>query len=317
MNNPTVSIIIPIYNVEQYLQQCLDSILNQTYTNLEIILVDDGSPDSSPSICDDYAAKDSRVKVIHQKNQGLSAARNAGLDICTGDFLTFVDSDDWIDESFIKTLLEIAQENEADIIICNHKKISSTFECADDIKETLYSSSDAETHLIKNYSVPFAISCCKLYHRNIFSKLRFPVGKINEDEYTSYKAFHYSHKVATTNKALYYYRQREDSITGQNKNCDYSAIKEEQIAFFFENNRIDLATYLSVDQCRIYLWQYWMARKKNNPESMFFFTKCKKIEKEMSRTHQGYFFQRMFIKLCVHCPQLYFLYKAICTRSAK
>lgn len=106
MNEPLISVIIPIYNVEQYLEQCLDSVVNQTYRNLEIILVDDGSPDKCGAICDAYKAKDERIIVIHQENQGLSAARNAGLDICKGEYIAFVDSVDWVEADYIDAMLE-------------------------------------------------------------------------------------------------------------------------------------------------------------------------------------------------------------------
>ena len=112
---PLVSIIVPIYKVEPYLRRCLDSIVNQTYTNLEIILVDDGSPDGCPQICDEYAAKDNRRVVIHKENGGLSDARNAGLDSCKGEYVSFVDSDDWVDEKYIEILLNLATKENADV----------------------------------------------------------------------------------------------------------------------------------------------------------------------------------------------------------
>ena len=122
MSQPLVSIIVPIYKVEPYLRRCLDSIVNQSYTNLEIILVDDGSPDNCPQICDEYASKDNRIKVIHKKNGGLSDARNAGLDICKGEYISFVDSDDWVDEKYIETLLDLAIKENVDIAIGEHEK---------------------------------------------------------------------------------------------------------------------------------------------------------------------------------------------------
>ena len=117
MQNPLVSIIVPIYKVEPYLRRCLDSIVNQTYTNLEIILVDDGSPDGCPQICDEYAAKDKRIVVIHKENGGLSDARNAGLDICKGEYIFFIDSDDWIKTDTIEFLYKITQDKKSDIVI--------------------------------------------------------------------------------------------------------------------------------------------------------------------------------------------------------
>lgn len=118
-----ISVIIPVYNVERYLHQCIDSVLAQTYTNLEIILVDDGSPDASPTICDEYVQKDKRTKVIHKDNGGLSSARNTGLDAATGDFIYFLDSDDWIADCFIETLQEAAFEHQSDISIVSYQEV--------------------------------------------------------------------------------------------------------------------------------------------------------------------------------------------------
>ena len=114
-----VSIIVPIYNVEKYIKECIDSIINQTYKNLEIILVDDGSPDCCPKICDEYSKKDKRIKVIHKENGGLSSARNAGLDVAKGEYVSFIDSDDVVDEKFIETLYNLCIENNCDISECN------------------------------------------------------------------------------------------------------------------------------------------------------------------------------------------------------
>ena len=119
---PLISIIIPVYKVEPYLRKCLDSVVQQTYRNLEIILVDDGSPDSCGAICDEYATKDERITVIHQENKGLSAARNAGLDIATGDYIQFVDSDDWIEPDALATVLSIAEDHHVDIVCFGFNK---------------------------------------------------------------------------------------------------------------------------------------------------------------------------------------------------
>lgn len=120
--NPKISIIVPIYNVEKYLQKCVDSILCQTYKNLEIILVNDGSPDNCPAICDEYAKKDKRIKVIHKQNGGVSSARNAGLDVATGKYVQFVDSDDWVEPEYSKTMINLIEENNCDLGICGYIK---------------------------------------------------------------------------------------------------------------------------------------------------------------------------------------------------
>ena len=123
MQNPTISIIVPVYNVEEYIHKCINSILAQTYKDFELILINDGSPDNSGIICDEYARADSRIKVIHQQNSGLSAARNAGLAVAKGDYIGFVDSDDWIDKSMYESMITEAQTLEADIVICDYYKV--------------------------------------------------------------------------------------------------------------------------------------------------------------------------------------------------
>lgn len=122
---PLISVIVPVYNVEQYIHQCVDSILSQTYKNLEIILVDDGSPDNCPAICDGYARNDDRVKIIHQENGGLSAARNSALDLCTGEYIAFVDSDDWIESNAYEEMMSEMQKKDLDVVFCGVNVITA------------------------------------------------------------------------------------------------------------------------------------------------------------------------------------------------
>lgn len=210
-----VSVIVPIYNVEKYLDRCVNSIINQTYTNLEIILVDDGSPDNCPNLCDDWAKKDSRIKVIHKENGGLSDARNAGLDICTGDYVTFVDSDDLIDEKFVEVLLNIAKNKNAEIVSCGVKRFKDTIEKNEnkvvEIKE--YSSTKAIANTYKTADMEFVISCAKLFKSDIFDNLRFKVGVIHEDEFVIHYIFDKVNKFVVTNQELYYYFYNDNSIT--------------------------------------------------------------------------------------------------------
>lgn len=224
-----ISVIVPIYSVEPYLKKCVDSIINQTYKNLEIILVDDGSPDNCPQICDEYAKADSRIKVIHQKNGGLSAARNAGLDIMTGDYVAFVDSDDWIEPTMYETLLKNLISFSADI---------SFGGVADDVEEN----NEIKTNKVSNYgSEPFSedkISAMKryftgswaawdkLYKASIFSKIRFPVGEINEDEAIVLDILDSCNLVCYEPCVLYHYmiRPNAGSITN-------SAFSEKKLAW--------------------------------------------------------------------------------------
>lgn len=234
---PLISIIIPIYKVETYLRQCLDSIVNQTYTHLEIILVDDGSPDNCPQICDEYAAKDKRIVVIHKENGGLSDARNTGLDICKGEYISFVDSDDWVETNYIEKLLLTLTNMQADMAISNHRQelTNGTFVYRSSQKEECLDKLEALNILVTKPPIQFVLAWGKLYKKELFFNLRFPKGKINEDQWTSYILFFLSKKIACTNAVLYHYIKRDDSIMGKNPNCDYTSIEEEQAAFFKKN----------------------------------------------------------------------------------
>ncbi len=213
MQTDLISVIVPVYKVEEYLCECLDSIINQTYKNLEIILVDDGSPDNCGKICDDYALKDSRIKVIHQQNGGLSAARNAGLDIATGDYIGFVDSDDYIDLNMYEELCNSIKTNDADIAVCGIKQFGI-------IKRTIRYNDSCLTNLdyLKSILQDNAKSSfnTKLFKRNLFFEIRFPVGQIFEDFRTLPFVVDKAKKISFTSKVFYYYRTRENSITSDN-----------------------------------------------------------------------------------------------------
>lgn len=217
MQTPLISVIVPVYNVEPYLRRCVDSILRQTYRNLEILLVDDGSTDRSGTICDACAQQDTRVKVIHQKNQGQAAARNHGIDQAKGEYLSFVDSDDFIDECMIKVLYCDLCETGADVAAIE----CQTFEREDEIKhESKMSSRQCMTGaealrrvLILDGIEDFPVN--KLYKKEIFENIRFPVGRVFEDLGTTYKILAGSNKVAFRPQPLYFYFQRADSTLHQ------------------------------------------------------------------------------------------------------
>ena len=186
-----ISVIVPIYKVEKYIHRCIDSIINQTYKNLEIILVDDGSPDSCPRICDEYAKKDKRIKVIHKENGGLSDARNKGVDIATGDYIAFVDSDDYIHPNMYEVLIYELEKNNSDIALCKYKIVyeKSKIKTEIDGKFEVYSLNNLQAldSMYGKDGVDFIVAWNKLYKKDLFNKIRYPVGKIHEDEYTTYK----------------------------------------------------------------------------------------------------------------------------------
>ena len=186
MQEPVISVIVPVYNVEKYLNRCVQSIVDQTYKNLEIILVDDGSPDHCPQMCDAWAKKDSRIQVIHKKNAGVSSARNAGLDAATGDFIGFVDGDDILFSDFYKTLVLQAQENNADVSACAfcffRDDYSETTQSSCYIhKQKNYSSSELLKEYFATCKGEWVSLCNKIFRSFLFSGLRFPNGRVFED----------------------------------------------------------------------------------------------------------------------------------------
>ena len=214
--NPLISVIVPIYNVEKYLARCVDSIVNQTYKNLEIILVDDGSPDRCPQMCDDYAKKDSRIKVVHKKNGGLSDARNAGLAVATGEYISFIDSDDYVSDDFFECLLDVMNKENSDIAECSVVKFyeDNRFdEFSDDLSVKTYDTQDAMSALIAENQFHQHV-WNKLYKTELVKDIPYAVGKLNEDEFWTYQVFGRANKVSKLNKTMYYYFQRNSSIMG-------------------------------------------------------------------------------------------------------
>jgi glycosyltransferase involved in cell wall biosynthesis len=246
---PKISVIVPIYNVEIYLVKCIESIINQTYSNLEIILVDDGSPDNCGEICNYYATKDNRIKVIHKENGGLSDARNVGLDFANGEYINFIDPDDYIHEKFYDTLINLAISHNADIAQCDFLKVyengSTNTDMALNERISVLNNIEALNNLFNDYYVTTTVVWNKLYRKELFTDIRFPKGKINEDEFTTFKVLFNSEKVVTTSKPLYYYLQRSNSIMGEKfntKRLDYLEAYSSQISFYNKNKLFDLKT---------------------------------------------------------------------------
>ena len=217
--NPFISIIVPVYNVEDYLRKCLESIINQTYKNLEIILIDDGSTDNSGKICDEYADKDNRIQVIHKINGGLSDARNAGLEIAKGEYIGFVDSDDYIAEDMYEFLYNLSVDNDLDVAMCAscdvyedgrvkaHKNFKTIF---------INKKEEIIENLFVNQNAGVTVSVCnKLFKREILKDCEFTVGKTYEDAFFILKWIKNTKKFGRSTDVKYYYVQRKHSITHQ------------------------------------------------------------------------------------------------------
>lgn len=212
---PLVSVVVPIYNVQDYLNECIDSILNQTYKNIEVILVDDGSKDNCPQICDSYKDIDSRIKVIHKINGGLSDARNTGLENAIGEYICFIDSDDYIDKDYVKNLISIIISDKCDIAICSFCKTnkSALYLESNENHVKFYDGKNIINLIYGNEYLNVIVAWNKLYKRSLFGNVRYPVGVIHEDEATTCKLLCKAKKVALTDRKMYYYRIRESSIT--------------------------------------------------------------------------------------------------------
>lgn len=314
MDNNKISIIVPIYNVEKYLNRCIESIINQTYKNLEIILVDDGSPDNCPQICDEYAKQDHRIKVIHKKNGGLSSARNAGMNIATGEYIGFVDSDDYIDVHMYEVLLNACLSQDCKLSICKIQHFTGD-RYSDEIKicDTYNSISNEEAlwRLQGEDGELFCVAWNKLYHKDLFYELRYPEGKINEDEFVTYKAIHQAGNVVVCESVLYfYYQDNNSSITKNKKYFTYEDVFDafnEREEYFKAAGypKLELATYRSyLDRI---MHNYIILKKNKEKEKQYFDILTKRYrEKYKVRGHRlpgvGY-------KLFYVSPKLYLMLK--------
>lgn len=214
-----ISIILPIYNVEKDLSRCIESILAQTYTEFEMILVDDGSPDRCGEICDRYAQEDTRIQVIHKKNGGVSEARNAGLDAAHGKYICWVDPDDYIHPQYLETLYRIMQESKADVVVCDYKTYypgeEKEIAPIDQIPtyEEISERNLYDDDFLTNKRVKYVIIWNKLVKAELYNGIRYPIGKVHEDNYTTYKLLDQANKIVYTEQPLYYYMMRDKSIT--------------------------------------------------------------------------------------------------------
>ena len=243
MNEEKISIIVPVYNVEAYLERCVESILKQTYTNLEILLVNDGSTDKSGELCDKLALRDHRIRVIHKENGGLSDARNRGIDEASSNLIGFIDSDDYIDEDMYETLYRQMVASKADLSMCGHydvyhqipeKQVAET--------KTWELMPEEAIKMVMEAKILSVTAVNKLYKKALFEQLRFRIGKIAEDAFIMVDLIHQCSKVVATNEKKYYYVHRENSITTQKFSLKFLNVIEayEQNAKIISENYPDL-----------------------------------------------------------------------------
>ena len=245
--NELITVVVPVYNVENYINKCIDSILDQTYKNLEIILVDDGSEDNSGIICDEYKKKNSNITVIHKVNGGLSDARNAGINIAHGKYIAFIDSDDFIDNRMIEVLYNALKKNNADISICGIQIVKNLKREIKKSEKKGYIETvnqyQAYKNLYNNKAMETVVAWNKLYKIDLFKNIRYPIGKINEDAFVIHHLISKTNKIVYVSDKLYYYIKRKNSIMGKKfnqKRLDVLEAYEDRMKFFKDNNMNEL-----------------------------------------------------------------------------
>lgn len=281
-----IDVIVPIYKVEPYLQRCIDSLLVQTFKDFNLILVDDGSPDNCPKICDEYAAEYDNVIVCHKQNGGLSDARNYGMKFSKSELVTFVDSDDYVGKDYLKNLYEAYLETKADVVISSFKRVylDSDHKAVRTVdspsKKGVLSRDKALCQLCYEYWFS-SFAWAKLYRRELVLKNPYPVGRYFEDSFTTYKILADSEKVACTGCSDYYYIQREGSIQHhefEEKHYDLVLAADEMVNFFvnsgYSEDVIKAASYKLCKSCHITL------RHASNSKDFYkYYKKCKKLFK--------------------------------------
>lgn len=272
-----ISVVIPVYNVERYIRQCLESVINQTYRNLQIIIVDDGSTDKSGEICDEYAARDDRVTVIHQENAGAGAAKNTGLDMASGEYLAIIDSDDYIEENMYEIMLQRLKDNNADVVQCLfdnvfvNAKVSRSFSFNYNSNRIIKSKNYLYEML---YDWKYAVFWNKLFRKSLLQDVRFPVGRKIDDEFFTYKLICNAKKIININDCLYHYRMRKSSV--MNDNCNI--LVRDRIDCFEERYKYISYRYPGLGICFYnHLSEYLVGLKKDTDDKELLKTLEKQI----------------------------------------
>ena len=250
MNKPLVSIIVPCYKVEQYLPVCIESILNQSYSDWELILVDDGSPDRSGEICDQYAAKDERIRVIHKQNAGVAAARNSGVELATGDYATYLDGDDYLHPDCLRELVRIAEGQHADIVQCGYVRGNDTIFPPSEQKETV---KEYTNHSVFAADVAKIIVWGKLYRMDILKDIRIPEGRYFEDDLVTWRWYYAADRIVVTSHPYYYYTCNAQSTMAQHHkkpNLSFIEAYEERVDFFRKTAERDMEDYSHRHLCK-------------------------------------------------------------------
>ncbi|MBQ9408769.1 MAG: glycosyltransferase family 2 protein [Clostridia bacterium] len=307
---PLISVIVPAYKVEKYLHRCVDSILAQSYPNIEVLLVDDGSPDRCPQICDEYARQDARVRAIHKPNGGLSDARNAGMDSARGEYIAFVDGDDYVDAEMYATLCQALEKSEDKLAICGFKKVTDegVLKKKTDMR---FAPRLTEDEYWYQLFFPFrdlgTVAWNKLYHRSLLEGLRFPVGAIHEDEWLVHQYVSRAEHITVVNRCLYYYVVREGSITAQTLSPRSLSIFEalsQRLAYFAKAGK-KRAVVLSMRNYAHYVARF-LSDWKRAPQYAEHVSKIKAAFRQEIRRYGEYagVVDRMYWKITLYAPGL-------------
>ena len=305
MNNELISVIVPVYKVEKYLDKCIGSIASQTHANLEIILVDDGSPDGCPIMCDEWAKRDGRIKVIHKQNGGLSSARNAGIDVARGDYLMFVDSDDFISTQACEKLLSLIKRYDANLAMCQAQLFSDDGKIEELNYEETTEIYENPIELLYDSKIPYLMTAWgKLYKKEIFNKIRFPLGKLHEDEFVIHGILDAAKSFVVTTSKWYYYLQRPGSIMGsRGEKSLRHTLEAFQQRFEFLNSRYpnnyqkNVNLYLS--QLRaVYLLNRKVSKEIRREILGKYYHTYKLIEKHYFKDKLFRYFRPMYCLLC-------------------
>lgn len=312
MNEPIISIIVPVYNVENYLKRCIESILNQTFTDFELILVNDGSTDGSGIICKEFSSVDDRIKVINKNNGGLSSARNSGIEIARGKYISFIDSDDYINNNMFEILYREIIFSNSDISICNYCKVSDYNRPVDNnlqYKSQIFEGKEnILNQLCDEKRMQFTVAWNKLYDKSLFNSIRFKEGKLHEDEFIAHEILDKANKVIYIESDLYYYYQREDSIMKKFNidRLDFLDAIKERIEYFKKNNYMPLKEKTEKLYLEMFFCYYNII--KNEKSSKVLYELRKKIIKHkilLFKNNKILIKEKLLLLLFVINPSLY------------
>lgn len=304
-----ISVVIPVYNVKKYLRTCIDSVLNQSFRDFEMILVDDGSTDGCSEICDEYGKKDTRIVVVHQRNGGLSDARNTGLSLAHGKYVTFVDSDDILMPNMLELLHNLIVQEEAQIACCEHVRCEEDENLNDVVvprqdKDISAFSEQKMREFLRGNNIK-VVAWSKLYCMDLFSGIRYPKGRYHEDVFTTYKLVHAAKKIVTTNEVGYIYRKNRNSITGSfsPKRLDLIDGKLEQAKFVKENYKdaklYELACAAVIYACNQCVYQMGQSGYSNLKQEMEINSLYHKYVKHYLKSKSSIFGKMYAIIACV------------------